>query len=441
LGEEISTMEIGTRTVFLREPSEYVRLRLQQAFEKRTNWRLAEAVSDEALDMQWDTYENIEWERVLKGRLMANFYCLRKGLTRKAQLAYYLHKYCSKRPSSPLLPCVPKTVILDINPEQVDWCLVDAREAFDEEREKAGKVGLWILKPSLGDKAAGITILNGLKKLKEAVLKDRDLVEWVLQKYIEKPLLVNKKKFHLRVHVLAAGRLKVYMHEDVIALIAIDDFYIPEREAKTDDEGPSKEEQQSDEDPMLLPQNLRAQPANSKKAKRNARKRQNKKNRRERKKEEEMPELSSYAHITNSCLQREHPDFDEDKTVRLLSELTEELGEEVVKTIWERVKVNVKEIFSAFRGEFSAFMPLPNCFELFGFDFLVDENLNPMILEVNCGPDMKNTGSRLDHVVKSFLDDTLAAAVDPFFDPGASPCQYVCFRALLDNATQILRVP
>jgi len=28
-------------------------------------------------------------------------------------------------------------------------------------------------------------------------------------------------------------------------------------------------------------------------------------------------------------------------------------------------------------------MPLPNCFELFGFDFLVDENLNPMILEVN----------------------------------------------------------
>jgi hypothetical protein len=29
-------------------------------------------------------------------------------------------------------------------------------------------------------------------------------------------------------------------------------------------------------------------------------------------------------------------------------------------------------------------MPLPNCFELFGFDFLVDENLNPIILEVRC---------------------------------------------------------
>jgi hypothetical protein len=31
---------------------------------------------------------------------------------------------------------------------------------------------------------------------------------------------------------------------------------------------------------------------------------------------------------------------------------------------------------------------------------------------------MKNTGSRLDHAVVSFLDDTLSAAVDPYFDPG-----------------------
>jgi hypothetical protein len=41
-----------------------------------------------------------------------------------------------------------------------------------------------------------------------------------------------------------------------------------------------------------------------------------------------MPELSLYGHITNSCLQRDHPGFDEDATVRLLSELVKELGEE-----------------------------------------------------------------------------------------------------------------
>jgi hypothetical protein len=41
-------------------------------------------------------------------------------------------------------------------------------------------------------------------------------VEWVLQKYVEKPLLVNKKKFHLRVHVLAVGRF-VVVHSSCVS--------------------------------------------------------------------------------------------------------------------------------------------------------------------------------------------------------------------------------
>ncbi len=124
--------------------------------------------------------------------------------------------------------------------------------------------------------------------------------------------------------------------------------------------------------------------------------------------EQDMPEVNLYGHITNSCIQRDHPNFDEDQTVRLLSELTNELGQEVhyslcsvlahllahtrtqsktfayqaVDTIWQRIKTNVKEIFCAYQGEFSGFMPLPNCFELFGLDFIVDEDLNPIILEV-----------------------------------------------------------
>jgi hypothetical protein len=46
----------------------------------RKDWRIVETASDDAaLDVQWDAYENIDWDRVLKGRLMANFYCFRKG--------------------------------------------------------------------------------------------------------------------------------------------------------------------------------------------------------------------------------------------------------------------------------------------------------------------------------------------------------------------------
>jgi len=60
-------------------------------------------------------------------------------------------------------------------------------------------------------------------------------------------------------------------------------------------------------------------------------------------------------------------------------------------------------------------MALPNCYELFGFDFIVDQDLNCYILEANAGPDLKNTGNRLDYVIISLLEGIMAEAVDSFF--------------------------
>jgi len=43
-----------------------------------------------------------------------------------------------------------------------------------------------------------------------------------------------------------------------------------------------------------------------------------------------------------------------------------------------------------------------NCFELLGFDVLIDENLKPWLLEVNLSPSL-NTESPLDIKIKSML--------------------------------------
>merc|ERR1719473_2468741 len=43
-----------------------------------------------------------------------------------------------------------------------------------------------------------------------------------------------------------------------------------------------------------------------------------------------------------------------------------------------------------------------NCFEIFGFDILLDESLRPWLLEVNLSPSMESD-SPLDHCVKSHL--------------------------------------
>ena len=45
---------------------------------------------------------------------------------------------------------------------------------------------------------------------------------------------------------------------------------------------------------------------------------------------------------------------------------------------------------------------LSNCFELLGFDVLLDENLKPWLLEVNMSPSM-NTDTPLDTEIKTNL--------------------------------------
>ena len=47
-------------------------------------------------------------------------------------------------------------------------------------------------------------------------------------------------------------------------------------------------------------------------------------------------------------------------------------------------------------------MKNPNCFELLGFDILVDENFKPWLLEVNLSPSL-NTDTHLDFKVKGNL--------------------------------------
>jgi hypothetical protein len=49
---------------------------------------------------------------VLAGKHGASSYCVRKGLSRKAQLAHFTRLYVCKNPDSLLKDAIPKTVIL-----------------------------------------------------------------------------------------------------------------------------------------------------------------------------------------------------------------------------------------------------------------------------------------------------------------------------------------
>ena len=78
--------------------------------------------ADGSRQLQLGDFENIDWVPVISGRHHASSYLVRKGLSRKAQLALQIRKYVSKQPKSILSVVVPHTIIVET------W------DAFDEMR-------------------------------------------------------------------------------------------------------------------------------------------------------------------------------------------------------------------------------------------------------------------------------------------------------------------
>eukprot|EP01084_Bolivina_argentea_P004872 9212_1 len=86
--------------------------------------------SYEHADLHWGDFEELAWEQILSGKLRGSAFCVRKGISRKAQLSMYLNKYITKtrgpkgkgdnKKSNILSSALPETLVIDT------W------EAFDE---------------------------------------------------------------------------------------------------------------------------------------------------------------------------------------------------------------------------------------------------------------------------------------------------------------------
>ena len=61
------------------------------------------------------------------------------------------------------------------------------------------------------------------------------------------------------------------------------------------------------------------------------------------------------------------------------------------------------------------FQTLPNAFEVFGVDFLVDKEGRPWLLEVNAFPDFRQTGKELKELIQGLWEGVVDVAVGPFF--------------------------
>ncbi|EQC32627.1 hypothetical protein SDRG_09940 [Saprolegnia diclina VS20] len=148
----------------------------------------------------------------------------------------------------------------------------------------------------------------------------------VVQRYISPWLGHRHRKFHLRVLVLAVGHLDVYVFHDVRALVAT--------EAYRDD---------ALDNPLV--------------------------------------------HVTNLSANKEAPTYNEAAQNLALSDVTGLDHDQILDQIHASVRVVFQNLTRARNRRH--FFSLPNCYELFGWDFMVDSAGRALLLEVNPDPSLR----------------------------------------------------
>ena len=351
--------------------------------------------------LQISSYETIDFAHLLSYPLtsFANAYVIRKALIRKHYLAHTISAWNSKTPTGTLKDHVSLTLDFELDyAEFLDEALIEAyelQESFvrNEALPLAGREW-WILKPGMSDRGQGIRLFSTESELKtifedweesEIVSDDEPVLElamakgethaststdavitsqlrhFVVQQYIHPPLLLpshENRKFHLRCYALAIGALRVYVYKDLLALFAPLPYIDPSHP------GP----------------------------------------------------LNAQVHLTNTCLQTQHSS----KIVHLLSSLPStapNLALDWKSSAFSQIATATGELFlAAARTQSTHFQPLPNAFEVFGIDWLVDANGHAWLLEVNAFPDFAQSGEEGKGVVKGLWEGVLGLVIGNFFD-------------------------
>uniref|UniRef100_UPI00398EB3A3 probable tubulin polyglutamylase TTLL9 n=1 Tax=Pristiophorus japonicus TaxID=55135 RepID=UPI00398EB3A3 len=181
--------------------------------------------------------------------------------------------------------------------------------------------------------------------------KDEVTVEsYVVQRYIENPYLIGGRKFDLRVYVLVMSYvpLKAWLYRDGFARFSNTRFSL----TSIDDH---------------------------------------------------------FIHLTNVAVQKTAPDYDPEKGCKwLLQQLRQYM---MAKHGTEAVEMLFRDMDNIFIKSLQSVQTViindKHCFELYGYDILIDTNLKPWLLEVNASPSLI-ASSQEDYELKCrLLEDTM----------------------------------
>lgn len=211
---------------------------------------------------------------------------------------------------------------------------------------------MWIVKPSSSSRGRGIYIIDDISE----VPIDENCI---ISRYVSNPLLLNGLKFDLRLYVLVTSYdpWRIYIYKEGLARFATEQY------------------------------------------------------------NGETLKGNKFAHLTNYSINKKNDKFKQNNNVEqddegnkwslnALTKHLESIGVDM-NLLWSRMyDVILKALLAVDPSITAAMKKIPNCknncFELLGFDLLIDSDLRPWLLEVNQSPSL-SSDSPLDSLIKTNL--------------------------------------
>ena len=241
---------------------------------------------------------------------------------------------------------------------------------FDEYKEKVSQIlsnletnlpqyklngyrNIWIMKPSNLSRGRGVTCVDSLQPIEQSLSATNDS-GLIVQKYIENPLIISNRKFDIRQWVLVTSinPLVIWMWKEPYVRFGAEDY--------------------------------------------------------------KMDDLNNiYSHLTNNSIAKHSKQFKKETKFEgdmwTCNDFKKFLNEER----WKKMHENIKNaIICSFYSVHHEIKHRENSHELYGYDFMVDEDFNIYLIEVNASPALDYSTKITENAVKIMIKDLIEIVID-----------------------------
>ncbi len=383
---------------------------IEQCFEYRNKiW--AETEFKTYSDLFWSPLsKDINYNNAQNNRQYVNHLEYHKVISNKKHLFLTLLKHCENK-SYNLFSFFPFTIILELKKEDLKNQIEQFKNVYNniekyianggnEKRNNkysdlfntyiSKKVGtsqkitipqthyegknLWILKAVNLNRGMCIKVESDLEKIENDIMKIKEHYKMdnlygkkrkckriILQKYIEKPLLYHGRKFDIRLWVLFIGNQPDFV------------YVFKEGHLKATCE-------QYDSNSTDL-----------------------------------------YIHLTNYSVQKHNAEFSKIEIGNEIpfKDLQKQFEDNNInvnfkKMIYPKICKIVRITAGAAKQRINL-MNRKNCFEIFGYDFMIDENFNPFLIEINTNPGLEFSSPLIRMLLPRLIDDAFKLTIDQEF--------------------------